>query len=124
MMLKKLCRTLFCQPFIIYPHLKGKLPLAHGLNALYIQFLPLDVQIKDIPDMDDFEPEENQIHKIRHAMDQLAEGYRIILTLYLIEGLSHKEIAKMLNISSSTSRSQYVRAKMKLREIIGRKNES
>jgi DNA-directed RNA polymerase specialized sigma24 family protein len=38
----------------------------------------------------------------------------VILSLYLIEGYDHDEIAEMLNISSSTSRSQLSRAKQKL----------
>lgn len=47
-------------------------------------------------------------------IENLPESYRIILSLYLIEDYNHKEIAEMLNISSSTSRSQYARAKKKL----------
>jgi len=57
---------------------------------------------------------ENVIKEI----NMLAEGYRLILNLYLIEGYSHSEIAEMLNISSSTSRSQFNRAKKRLLERI------
>lgn len=41
----------------------------------------------------------------------LPVGYRTILTLYLLEGYDHQEISEILGISSSTSRSQYTRAK-------------
>lgn len=44
----------------------------------------------------------------------LPDGYRTVLNLFAIEGLSHKEIARMLGISESTSASQYSRAKQLL----------
>jgi RNA polymerase sigma-70 factor (ECF subfamily) len=48
----------------------------------------------------------------------LPDGYRIILTLYLLEGYDHSEISQILGITESTSKSQYMRAKEKLRRII------
>lgn len=48
---------------------------------------------------------------IRNAIDSLPDGYRIILSLYLLEGYDHDEIAGIMNISPSTSRSQYARAR-------------
>ena len=42
---------------------------------------------------------------------KLPEGYRIVFNLYAIEGYSHKEIAKMMGIQESTSRSQLVKAR-------------
>lgn len=56
--------------------------------------------------------------KIRNAIMQLASGYRIILSLYLLEGYDHDEISKILGISASTSRSQLTRAKKKLLSIL------
>jgi len=55
---------------------------------------------------------------ISRGIDQLPDGYRIILTLYLLEGYDHTEIAQILGISESTSKSQYSRAKAKLRAIL------
>ena len=49
-------------------------------------------------------------------------GYRTVLNLYAIEGYSHKEIANILEIEESTSRSQYTRAKALLQDILIRKN--
>ena len=57
---------------------------------------------------------EIKIGEIKEAMERLPDGYRVILTLYLLEGYDHDEIAEILNISSSTSRSQLSRAKQKL----------
>lgn len=45
-------------------------------------------------------------------------GYRTVLNLYAIEGYSHKEIANMLDIEESTSRSQFTRAKAILENIL------
>ena len=52
--------------------------------------------------------------EIRDEINNLPDGYRIVLSLYLIEGYDHDEISEILNISSSTSRSQCTRAKQKL----------
>ena len=57
----------------------------------------------------------NAVHK---AIMKLPEGYRVVLNLYLLEGYSHEEIGTILNITTSTSKSQYSRAKAKLKEII------
>jgi RNA polymerase sigma-70 factor (ECF subfamily) len=55
---------------------------------------------------------------VHRAIQQLPDGYRTILNLYLLEGYSHEEISEILNISTSTSKSQFSRAKAKLRDII------
>jgi len=49
--------------------------------------------------------------RIENAIEQLPQGCRIVFVLYLIEGYKHHEIAKILKISVSTSKSQYQRAK-------------
>jgi RNA polymerase sigma-70 factor (ECF subfamily) len=49
---------------------------------------------------------------------KLPDGYRLVFNLYAIEGFSHKEIAKMLNIQESTSRSQLVKARKMLQQQI------
>jgi len=61
---------------------------------------------------------ELKIEKIKKAMGLLPDGYRVVFSLYLIEGYDHQEIAEILNISESTSKSQLARAKKKLIEII------
>ena len=61
-----------------------------------------------------------EVEKIRFAMSQLPEGYRVILNLYLFEGYDHTEIAEILNISESTSKTQYMRAKLRIRDILKR----
>ena len=53
-----------------------------------------------------------------NTIERLPEGYKLIFNLYAIEGYKHKEIAKKLNISENTSKSQYSRAKNKIREML------
>ena len=55
-----------------------------------------------------------KVEEVKEAINRLPDGYRIILSLYLLEGYGHGEIAEILSISSSTSRSQLSRAKQKL----------
>lgn len=68
--------------------------------------------------VEDETEERYDIAAIHNAITKLPEGYRVVLNLYLLEGYSHDEIGKILSISSSTSKSQYSRAKKKLKEII------
>ena len=51
-----------------------------------------------------------------NLIHQLPEGYRLVFNLYIIEGYNHQEIAEMLNISESTSKSQLSRARMALQQ--------
>ncbi|PWU04060.1 MAG: RNA polymerase [Bacteroidetes bacterium] len=63
-----------------------------------------------------------QAKQVVECIRILPIGYRTVLNLYAIEGYSHKEIALMLDIEESTSRSQYTRAKAMLEDILIRKN--
>jgi len=59
-----------------------------------------------------------EIDRIKEALQQLPDGFRTVLSLYLFEGYDHREIAEILEISESTSKSQYNRAKKRLKEIL------
>ena len=64
-----------------------------------------------------------KINEVKDTIERLPDGYRVILSLYLLEGYDHDEIAEILNISSSTSRSQLSRARQKLlSELKSKKN--
>lgn len=58
------------------------------------------------------------VNHVRQAMTQLPDGYRVVFSLYALEGYDHQEIAQILSISESTSKSQYLRSKRKLKELI------
>ena len=62
-----------------------------------------------------------QAKQVVECIRLLHIGYRTVLNLYAIEGYSHREIAHMLDIEESTSRSQYTRAKALLEDILIRK---
>ncbi len=72
--------------------------------------------IRDDTQDDQLRKEEldTRVEEVKEAINKLPDGYRIILSLYLLEGYDHDEIAEILSISSSTSRSQLSRAKQKL----------
>jgi RNA polymerase sigma factor (sigma-70 family) len=59
-----------------------------------------------------------EVNRVIRAMELLPNGFRIVFSLYMIEGYDHEEIAGILNISESTSKSQLHRAKAKIKEII------
>jgi RNA polymerase sigma-70 factor (ECF subfamily) len=66
-------------------------------------------------------PSVMQARQIIECIRLLPVGYRTVLNLYALEGYSHKEIAEMLDIEESTSRSQYTRAKVMLEAILIKK---
>jgi RNA polymerase sigma-70 factor (ECF subfamily) len=59
----------------------------------------------------------NQVHQ---AIKSLPEGCRVVFTLYQLEGYDHQEIADILDVSISTSKSQFHRAKKLLRERLSK----
>ncbi|MGZ3872312.1 MAG: RNA polymerase sigma factor [Mucilaginibacter sp.] len=80
-------------------------------------------QLENIADEepDDGEEIQYQVARVKEAMKELPEGYRLVISLYLLEGYDHEEIGQILNISENTSRTQFLRAKRKLVEILKRK---
>ncbi len=57
-----------------------------------------------------------QLEALEHLIENLPEGYRLVFTLYAVEGYKHAEIAELLNISESTSKSQLYKARKQLQE--------
>jgi RNA polymerase sigma-70 factor (ECF subfamily) len=62
------------------------------------------------------------VENVKKAMEQLPSGSKLIFSLYLLEGYDHVEISQILNISESNSKSQYMRAKRKVKEILNNLN--
>lgn len=71
---------------------------------------------------EDMIPSIMQAKQVVECIRLLPLGYRTVLNLYAIEGYSHREIANMLEIEESTSRSQYTRAKAMLEDVLIRKS--
>ena len=74
-----------------------------------------DVNLSNIEqEVNENKTNEYEVKQIKDAIQLLPDGYRIILSLYLLEGYDHDEISKIMGITASTSRSQLARAKKKL----------
>jgi RNA polymerase sigma factor (sigma-70 family) len=83
----------------------------------------VDMENTELQAVADDEPgngEEMQykVEEVKRMITRLPDGYRTVLSLYLLEGYDHEEISQILNISHNTVRTQYVRAKQKLLTII------
>lgn len=81
-----------------------------------------DVHISDVADEEDrieYDPA-----LLAECIADLPSGFRLVLTLYLFEDYSHREIAEFLNISEGTSKSQYNRARQKLAELYHKKSRT
>ena len=62
--------------------------------------------------------EQMSANELMECIGRLPDGYRTVFNMYAIEGYSHAEIAQILNIQESTSRSQYIRARQALQKMI------
>lgn len=84
-----------------------------------IRFEPIEEHhAEDNPDSGFPELDPGLVH---HAIRELPDGGRTVLVLHALEGYKHREIAEMLDISVSTSKSQYSRALSLLHETLKRK---
>jgi len=99
-----------------------RIVINHSLDELRkrkIDFDSIEESVYEIKEEENSDIDFNneiKAEEIRDEINNLPDGYRIALSLYLIEGYDHDEISKILNITSSTSRSQCARAKKKLIE--------
>jgi len=59
---------------------------------------------------------------IQQLIDALPQGYKMVFVLYTVEGYKHQEIATMLNISESTSKTQLLKARKLLQEQLKKQN--
>ncbi len=78
------------------------------------------------PDADTL-PDEPPLHEdeiwytveiIKGAMQSLPTGYRTVLSLHLFEGYDQEEVAEIMQVTHSTVRTQYMRAKQKLLQVL------
>lgn len=83
----------------------------------------LEETFVDVADdnIDDAEISENifcRIEEIRKAINLLPAGYRVIISLHLLEGYDHREIAEIIGATYGNVRTRYSRAKQRLLQII------
>lgn len=97
----------------------------HCLNQLRrkkLQFQDVDgveVEAEMAPDEQHFTW---TVSTTKEAIASLPDGYRTVLNLYLFEEYSHREIAEMLQITESTVKTQYMRAKERVRQFVKAKS--
>ena len=75
----------------------------------------------DIPDEQDDTDETHiryRVDSIKNAIMQLPDEYRVVISLFLLEGYSHEEISNVLNISNNLSRTRYSRARQKVLQLL------
>ncbi len=58
------------------------------------------------------------VNAVYEAINQLPDGYRVVFSLYMLEGYDHQEIGEILGITEATSKSQYSRARKRLKEML------
>jgi RNA polymerase sigma factor (sigma-70 family) len=91
------------------------------LRKRKMEFVSLEASLLEyIPNEEPTDDEELQfqVKQVLEGIKLLPDGYRIVLSLYLLEGYDHEEIAHILKITENTSRTQFLRAKRKLIQIL------
>jgi len=81
------------------------------------EIISLEEASIDVPDQVEESREEElqlQVAGVKKAIFQLPDEYRVVLSLFLLEGYDHEEIAQILHISNQLSRTRYSRARQKL----------
>jgi RNA polymerase sigma-70 factor (ECF subfamily) len=88
------------------------------LRKRLIRFSDIDGEAETLssPDTDAFDA--LSAAELMKLICDLPDGYRVVFNLYVVEGYDHNEIANLLNISASTSRSQLLKARRALQEHI------
>ena len=85
----------------------------HSKEPFYEEIDNTADRIEDDDDFEDF-----PIEKIKEALNNLPDGYRLTITLRLLDGMEFADIAEKMGIKESTVRSQYARGLEKLRNSI------
>lgn len=91
--------------------------LNHQRGKLYL-FPMVDVTEIEQHDSQHISLENHQLNDLLKMIQSLPVGCQVIFNMYAIEGYKHREIAKMLDISEGTSKSQYSRARSLLQQMV------
>ncbi len=90
------------------------------LRKRKLEISPIEEEKEIEDEIENFDEDEInfKVDIIKMAMKQLPEGFRLVLSLYLFDGYDHGEIGLILGITETTSKTQYMRAKKRLLEIM------
>jgi RNA polymerase sigma-70 factor (ECF subfamily) len=78
----------------------------------------IDDRFLQLPDNEPVEEVHLNVNAINQALGELPDGYRVVFSLYMFEGYDHQEIGQILGITEATSKSQFSRAKKKLKDLL------
>ncbi|MEO6549720.1 MAG: RNA polymerase sigma factor, partial [Ferruginibacter sp.] len=91
------------------------------LKKRKVNWIDIDnTEVYNRPEVTDVDENEIQlkVEAVKKCIMALPDGYRTVLSLYLLEGYDHEEIAEILHLATSTTRTQYMRAKQKLLQLL------
>ncbi len=91
-------------------------------NQKHQMVTQLDNVVYHIPTINEDAIEKLSYEEIIRAIQELSPGYRTVFNLFIIEGLSHDEIARHLGISTGTSKSNLSKARRQLQKILFKLN--
>ena len=87
------------------------------LKKKRLELVSINQEVHHVPDEEDWQVEDGTtMQQIVNCINQLKEKYRVVLSLYLLEGYDHQEISQVLGITEVTSRTQLLRGKKKLQD--------
>jgi len=97
-----------------------KIVINRSLDSLRKRKVLFEELHAELPVANEPEPEVESItvEEVKSAINSLSDGYRTILSLILLEGYDHEEVSEILGIKNVTSRTQFSRARQRLREIL------
>lgn len=122
----------FLKAFLKLKSYRGEVSFGAWLKRIVVNksldFLRLKrdrISLEELPEPEEV-PEEAPVvlevaytaDTVKRAIYALPDGYRLVLSLILLEGYDHDEVSGILRISNATSRTQYHRAKKKLLELL------
>ena len=92
-------------------------------NQKHQMITQLDNVVYHVPTINEDAIEKLSYEEIIRAIQELSPGYRTVFNLFIIEGLSHDEIARHLGISTGTSKSNLSKARRQLQKILFKLND-
>jgi len=97
-----------------------KIVINRSLDALRKRKVIFEELHAELPVANEPESEVDSVtvEEVKSAIDTLSDGYRTILSLILLEGYDHEEVSEILGIKNVTSRTQFSRARQRLKEIL------
>ena len=92
-------------------------------KKIFVEQQEDEIELADEKDAEELDSSVGRVEEVKSVLDNLPDQYRIILSLYLLEGYDQQEIAEILSISNNNVRIRYMRAKQKLVKEVAKSNK-